>query len=489
MEPAADFSNIKCWRNAAVGSVGFITNNPKFISYAMADTTSLVPQIKKDFNSEGFSVDLSPNYQFYALVPLTLLAQAAQNNGYPVYLLPLKKMFETPLAMANSRLLLPAFNDSKPIYLGSERYLYEWAFAQFGNPAFVEVLSNPDRGSFKNIGPIFTGWGLLYGKDSLPKASLRSTASRNFIGTGVAVLSKSEKKENLTAYLKYADQNRPCGHCQSAQLEFAMIKGGEHISIIPGNVNYASPLSFGWYKSSISHNTIVRNQKDQQKSAAGKILAFGKEGGVDYAITESTTAYDHIRFVRTLAVLNENLLLVVDEFRSTQKNTDPLFDIAYHQAGKWMDSTMSEPWQAPNIKGYKYLTHTSVNKDRHSFALYTILASGRKVTISGAANKPMDIITGYGKAFMGKDVPTSIFRIKNNDAILAYCISTDGQIMKVGFGPAIDKGSDSTIFSYSVQVRLENEKGIRTNVWINPDKEQILGKKNLTDKYFFVEHL
>ena len=89
----ADTSNIQCWRNTAIGMVGFFLQDDKLIQMAMGDGTGFAVQLKYGFNADGITNDLSPNYQFFALHPLCLLAQAAINNNYPIDISSMQKMF------------------------------------------------------------------------------------------------------------------------------------------------------------------------------------------------------------------------------------------------------------------------------------------------------------------------------------------------------------------------------------------------------------
>jgi hypothetical protein len=122
----------------------------------------------------------------------------------------------------------------------------------------------------------------------------------------------------------------------------AIIKGTEHIAIVPGNMSYASSLSGGWYQTSVAHNTLLRNQRSQSRSS-GTCLAFGEENNTPYAIAETKGIYDGVRFVRCVSLIDSNLVLVVDCIKSTKNKTDT-FDIAYHQAGVWGNFAKGKPF-------------------------------------------------------------------------------------------------------------------------------------------------
>lgn len=479
----ADITNIQCWRNAAIGSVGFLLNNKELITLAMEEPTGFSAQIREGFNSEGITKDLSPGYQFFALHPLAILAQAALNHEYKVNIAPMQSMFSTPIAMSNSKLMLPPFNDSRPIALQEEAYLYEWASSKFHNPSFDEVLMNPKRDFlFVERGYQYTGWNLLFGYPYFKGKTFHSIESKNFDSSGVALLSKGKGDENLSCYIKYTNQIRNLRHFHNAQLDMAIIKGDEYVSIIPGNVNYSSPLSDGWYRSSLAHNTLLYNENQQNRSSA-KCIGFGKTNGIDYVITGSANLYYHkVGFVRTLAILNENTVLVIDQFRGT-KNEPALFDVSYHQAGIWENHLSGETFTPPTSLGYSYIMNATINRNQNEFTLRTKLKSGRIVSTIGVASIPFDVVTGYGEPFMNSKVPVTLLRIKtkNIEAVtVAYCISLDGKTKKISLEP----NTNINIKSFLARLQLEDENGIKTKITVNSDK-QIITENGVTNNKLF----
>lgn len=485
MKRRPDITNIQCWRNTAIGCVGFLLGNERLIRWAMEDSTGFQAQIKEGFNSDGITKDLSPGYQFFTLHPLVLLAQSAINSGYPVDITPMQKMFKTPILMSNSKLMLPAFNDSKPIMLGDQAYLYEWASTKFDDPSFNEVLINSGTFTSFEIGYHFTGWNLLFGSRYLKKPSLHSSESRKFDSSGVAVLSKGKGDANLSSYVKFTNQTKNLRHFHKAQLDMAIIKGNEHIAVIPGNVNYASPFSDGWYRSGVAHNTLIFNEKEQRRSS-GKCLAFGSTKGIDYVITSTANLYIHsAAFVRTLAMLDENTVVVIDQFRAA-KPEPAMFDLFYHQAGSFENRRPGEPWKAPDSIGYRYLDNTLVNRQQKDFYVETKLESGRIVTTSGICSVEGDIITGYGQPFLGKSVPFNMYRVKTKSTetvTVAYCISTQGKKMKLKM---INIENNNNPESFVSKLLLTNEKGTHITIIINPYNETLPEAANNNNTAFDV---
>jgi oligo-alginate lyase len=468
-----DVSNIQCWRNAATGMVGFLLQDYKLIQLAMEDTTGFAVQIKKGFNADGFTNDLSPNYQFFALHPLCLLAQAALNNNYKIDIGPMHKMFATPIAMSNPKLMLPAFNDSRPVIISEEAFLYEWAYSKFKDSTFGEVLFTAKRNYFAiESGYKFTAWNLLFGDPIIVKPVPHIIETKNFDSSGVVLLTKGNDTANLSCHIKYTNQTKNLRHFHNAQLDFSIIKGSEYVAVIPGNLNYATPLSDGWYRSSVAHNTLIFNQK-QQRRASAKLLGFGNTNGIDFAVTNSTNIYVHdATFVRSVALLNENTILVVDQFRAAQPQPAN-FDIFYHQAGIFEKRTDGISWIPPDSIGYKYLMNTTEVSQKRNFSFATKLASNRIVKTAVVSSVPTDFITGYGKPFMKKNVPAVIYRVKTEGTevvTIAYIIAVNGKSIKINLEPNtnVDKKS------FLATLQLEFDNGKKSKVVINPYKEKVV---------------
>jgi hypothetical protein len=482
-ERSADTTNIQCWRNASTGMVGFLLKNDKLIQEAMDVKTGFAAQLKYGFNADGFSTDLSPNYQFFALHPLCLLAQAAINNNYKVDIAPMHKMFTTPIAMSNPKLMLPPFNDSRPVVVGEEEFLYEWAGTQFKDSTFNEVLfSNKLRYRFVESGYKFTGWNLLFGSPYVMYPYPHKIESKNFDSSGIVLLTRGKDTANLSCYVKYTNQTKNLRHFHNAQLDMAIIKGGDYITVMPGNLNYASPLSDGWYRSSVAHNTLVLNQKNQRRASA-KCLGFGNTNGIDYVVTASTNIYVHdATFVRSVAMIDENTVLVIDQFRTAQPQP-AIFDLCYHQAGVFINSAEGVAWAAPDTIGYKYLTNATINKQLNNFGFSTRLKTGRVVNTQFATSTPADFVTAYGKPFMKENVPMAMARIKTDSVgviTVAYCIVVDGKTTNIKVAPNTNPNKKS----YVANLEIQYAEGKKMNVLVNPYKEAVLANNKTTNEVF-----
>jgi hypothetical protein len=382
----------------------------------------------KQFNQEGYVRELSPNYQLFALHPITSLAIAARNAGYPLDMAALKKLYEFPIKLSNAAGLIPAFNDSRPINLADFQYMYEWAYAEYGSPEFASVLRLKERGQFNNKNVSYNGWGFLYGKDSLNSGQPVKQNSEFLPKSGIARLSIGEGNQALSLFTKFSDQRKKNVHYHNAQLEFGIIKGQDHVSVVPGNINYASPLSNGWYRSSLAHNTLIIDEKDQNRSK-GAVTDYNLVCSTPYIVMETNDLYDSVQFIRTAVLVDENTVVILDEFKANLK--DSVLDIAYHQAGKWDKRGKGAKWAPAPKTGYQYISDAKMVKGNHEVTFSTATPNNQKYAVTATSMSGFDFITGYGPEFMNQPVPTAIFRFHEKNGIIAYCISTKGEFVKV----------------------------------------------------------
>ncbi len=494
LKPAADIiasskseiSNIQCWKNTAIGLIGLVTNDKKYIDYALLNKNyGINAQIAKGFSKDGYSIDMSPSYHFYALNALVVLANAAKNAGFNIDINVLEPLFSMPVELATSSLTIPAFNDSKIIGLRGESFLYEWAYKTFGNKEYLPIISKLGREKFQNIGPTYTGWFLLFGIDSLPSNSYTLKGSKNFSETGLLKLSSGFGSKNVTAFIKYNDQRTSRGHFHHAQMDFSIFKGTEQVAVISGNNSYASPLANDWYRNSIAHNTLTVNQNQQSPSSA-TCLGFGTTKSINYTVLSSTNMYDSIRFFRTIAIIDSNTIAVIDQISSLDKKENT-FDITYHQEGVWKQTLKDTLWGGSSATGYDLIKDAFIADYVSQCNLSTTLRSGMEAVVSAISDKKITVITGYGAPFMNKDVPVVIYRTYGKSTVLAYCISLDGNKRDLVVEPLLNSSNQLLNLSESLKLSITSKIGKKSSIIVNPLKNNIKDKKNSEVTVFDVE--
>ena len=410
--------NIQCHHNSAIGLVGFLLSDKALIEQAIRDPQQgYWAQVNHGILGDGLWKEGSGGYHFYTISGLWPLAEAARHCGEDLYTAKLASMFDGPLALAMPDFVLPNFNDSGLVPLRVQADLYELALARFANPSYARVVAESDR----------RGWlAMLVGVLQLPaRSEIPSSASRNLTSSGYAILSQGTGVNATWLGLKYGPHGGGHGHPDKNQ--FTLYARGEIIAPDAGTHAYGSPLHAAWDKTTLAHNTLVVDGASQVP-ATGKCLAFGREGGVDFAMTDAGAAYPGVRHVRTMALVNSNLVVIVDQVRCDQTR---LLDPAYHQAGTWLDLPPGSAWTAPTTAGYRQLRDTQTRSlPREGLTLRTQIRPGWQSAMVLAGGEGTEVITGTGLLKTTEDrVPMVIQRRQSAATAFVWALSLDGSLL------------------------------------------------------------
>jgi len=403
--------NIQCWKNSAVGLTGLLLGDTALIQAAIDDPDrGYRVQMSKGVQSDGVWHEGAWGYHFYTLSAVWPLAEAARNCGINLFGEPLKKMFEAPIQLAMPNLMLPAFNDSTEV--DAHNSLYELAFARYHDPIDLAGLAGQSRNS---------DYAMWFGVDSLPSEAAPALGSRNATGSGYAILQRGNGVQATWLCLKYGPHGG--GHGHPDKNNFVLYSRGQVLFPDPGSRPYGSPLHGEWNRVTLAHNTLVVDEKSQ-RPATGKVLAFGSDHGVDYAMTDAGDIYDGVRFVRTAVLLNENLVLFVDQVQADKPHT---FDLAIHYTGKWTKPAGGEKVQLPGTQGYQHLQDVGALTTRDGA---TLLLDNAAIVLAGNEKTQVITATGIGQSTEDR-VPVAIFRRMSLQATYAWAASLDGTPVKL----------------------------------------------------------
>jgi hypothetical protein len=235
------------------------------------------------------------------------------------------------------------------------------------------------------------------------------------------------------------------------------------LALDPGITRYGVPLHSGWYKTTLAHNTLVVDEANQ-KPAEGKCLAFGDEGGVEFVVAEAGDIYDGVRFVRSIALLDENVVVVIDQVRC---GGERLLDVALHLRGQWVNLPDGSRWTPPNKDGYRYLREATVRRLEREAVIHVRPKEGWQIATALLTDAPADLITALGIGNHAEDlVPMLMVRRRASALTLVWGIGLDGQPIALSWRPVRAEPPDAMVAA--VEVRLPNGK-VCTFV-ANPDR-------------------
>jgi|GEM_PF-251303 len=306
-------SNWQSWHNAAIGAVGFILRDAGLVYDAIEGESGFKFQMDHSVQADGFWYEGAWGYHFYALDPLLYLAEVAYKNGMDLYCGQLKKMFDAPLMFMMPDFTLPAFNDSDQISVLGYASRYELAYARYQDPTYKQILSKANR---------TTEEALLYGEPLTSSDDFGRLPSSNFPISGFSMLRVAD---NYVA-LDYGPHGDFHGHFD--KLGFINYGLGSVWGVDPGAIAYGVPLYTSWYKQTVSHNTVVVDERSQQETT-GELRHFFATPLFALAQADADGANPGTKFSRLLAQ-TDNYLLFFDNLNS---DADRQYDWVYHSYG------------------------------------------------------------------------------------------------------------------------------------------------------------
>ena len=437
--------NIQCWRNSAIGLVGFLVGDKELIEFAISNPgTGFVSQMEKGVSPDGCWFEGAWGYHFYTMSATWPLTEAARNCGIDLYCPEFKRMFEAPLKFTMPIMALPAFNDSGQSSLAGGTPLCEIAYARYKDPIFLELLTRSNRRN---------DFALCVGETQLPEAGKREWKSANYPKSGYAILARGEGENATWLAMKYGPHGG--GHGHPDKLNFVLCAKGQVVGYDPGTTKYGLPLQKEWHKTTIAHNTLTVDE-ESQKPAEGRCIAFGNEKGVDYVVCEAGDIYDGVRYTRTTAMLDENLMVFIDQVKSDKEH---VYDLAYHQRGKWGKLDGSK-LTLPDKKGYMHLQDAISWRADSGTALQCDVTEDFPAVIQLAAGEPTQTIaaTGVGSNMQDR-VPAVVFRRRTKETAFVWSVSLDGKPVKI----------ERVKSEAGVEVDVTSAAGKKWTLVVNPD--------------------
>jgi len=452
--------NIQNWRNSAIGLVGFLVDEKELIRYAIDNPdTGFRSQMLKGVTADGQWWEGAWGYHFYTMSAIWGLTEAARNCGIDLYVPQYKKMFDAPLRFMMPNMRLPAFNDSGEVGLSGGIGLYELAYARYKDPMCLDLLSKDSRAN---------DYALWYGVPTLPGAPSQEPKSTNYTRSGYAILTKGKGADATWLCMKYGPHGG--GHGHPDKLSFVLYSKGHVLGLDPGTCRYGLPIRMDWYVTTLAHNTLTVDSQSQ-KPAEGRPIAFGSDGGIDYAVCDAGPIAGGVRFVRTAALVDENLVVFVDQISSDTQHT---YDITYHEPGDWTDLPSGDPWAVPDSRGYKCLANATTRTTDAGLTLTAKAADDLTAAIGLAPGPKTEIITATGVgANVADRVPVLIYRRSARSTAFVWYVSLTGKPVQLRHVPIIDDSSKALEPATGCAVAMTQADGRERIVVANPEKRRV----------------
>jgi hypothetical protein len=404
--------NIQCHRNSAVGLVGLLLGDQQLIDDAIDSPHGYRVNMAQGIQPDGMWYEGSWGYHFYTILGTWPLVEAARNCGIDLYGPEFQRLFDAPLNLATPNFRLPAFNDSGEVVVDRQDELYELAYARYHTPTYAAILA-----ASKREGKM----ALWFGVRTLGAGGRARLGSRNAESSGYAILQQGDGQQATWLCLKYGPHGGGHGHFDKNH--FVLYAGGETVMPDTGTHSYGSSLHRDWDKESFAHNTLVVDQATQAKST-GKCLCFGQAEGVDYAMTDAGPIYEGAQFVRTVAMIQPDLVVLVDQVKADRLRT---LDLVCHHHGTWEDLPAGKAFALPDAPGYKCVRDATTRSGDAGVSLTVKLDRDRVSQIVLAGNGPTEVITGTGVGSTTEHrVPVAVFRRVAKETVYVWAVSLKG---------------------------------------------------------------
>lgn len=327
-------NNIPCWINSAVALVGFFTQNDALLNSAFEAPLGLYDQIRQGVTSSYFWFEGSIHYNCFTLEAFLnqLLFARIYHKTLPEDIEnTLYQMVLAPCRMAFSNGVLPNPNDGWPnLSLKTYSYLYEMAARIFDSSEIRTILwhiyhSGLTRVSVPMSSPIYAGdyclEYLLFSEEAdMGEEAAFWDSSYNFEASNYALL----RNKNCEVFLKYGHCTDSHAHPDKMNLEVSAF--GKSVSRDLSNCGYAAKLCNEFYRTSVSHNTVVIDGISHTGTEKGSCLKYNDKQNY---IQVSVPAYGDVTFLREIQMLDNGFL---DHFRVSGQHEHTI-DWIFHVEG------------------------------------------------------------------------------------------------------------------------------------------------------------
>jgi hypothetical protein len=304
--------NFACWHNAAIGTVGLALGRDDLAQSAISGPFGFDAQLAAGVLGDGLWFEGSLSYHFYTVAACLALARATLHTSYDLRDRPiLAAMLRAPILCAFPDGTLPATNDCW--YFASlladcchgappAAALYELGYAWYRDPRFGQALRSA-YGDFDVPGTreVPGTWrprlsrdsleALLYGVEELPMRGLDALGSVHLPDSGYAILrsgrrGRADARTGRYILLKYGPHGG--GHGHPDKLSTILYAHSCRLAPDLGTPGYGLELYQGWYRQTVSHNTVTLDGRSQP-SATGQIVRYDADGPLQVA--DATVAW------------------------------------------------------------------------------------------------------------------------------------------------------------------------------------------------------
>ena len=397
-------NNHQTWFNAAYMKVGVAIGDEELVRGSMTGSHGLEWQLRHSVTQDGLWYEGTMDYHIYALCALMQHLDAARRVGWTLAAdKRLKSMWTGPLQLAWPNGAIPAVHDSNPSNINRLKAPNAWAAKYFDDPIFAEPA----------------------GPSKQKQAAAARLPSVVLKGVGMAILRRGPGKGTVSAMIDYGIHGGHHGHPDKLNLMLYAL--GRELMPDPGRISYSVPEWKSWCRTTVAHNTVVINEKDQEPDN-GELLFFEETKDYTVCVAGSAKAYPG-RKPRRAVLLHERFLVDLFSVRAKRK---AVIDLAAHCRGKLKTKLAMTPAPAKVFggkNGYQHLEGVKRAKSARPVVFDFAVDNRRFVRLHCLGKDRERLLTAVGiGTSLHEKVPVLIRRRRAKSTLFAavYDLSGDG---------------------------------------------------------------
>ena len=276
--------NIRCWNNCAIGLMGLFFHDKEMIDFTFDGPFNIRKQIREGVTSDGFWYEGSIHYNFFTLegiTPLILFSELYNFDFGKEEKEKVKHMFINAYHYAFDNQYFPNPNDGWPsINLKTYSYIYHMAAKIFGEDSEIgNLLKNIEnsplpRTTLPLSKPYYIDNEIAYERlllntdFDLNRYTEVVHETKNFPNSNFAIL----RAGGMNAFVKYG-LNGP-SHAHPDLINLEIMYKNYRISRDLSNPGYVARLCNEWHKTSLAHNTVIRNGENVLSRNPGNTIEY-----------------------------------------------------------------------------------------------------------------------------------------------------------------------------------------------------------------------
>ncbi len=348
-------SNIQGWVSSAIGAIGFFLGDEDMIDRSINGSVGYEFLLENMFDLDGFSVEGSTSYHYYAVRPLLYLTRIADRNGRPLWDERIQRTLITPLHLVHPDGRFPRLNDAGENHLRNHAEIYELGNGLSSEPMFDRVLTEIYR---KQGNRRTNHLALFAGNDFDDTHALDGLGDPpESLGMEIAVGAQSELRYRLLI------DRAPHGGYHGHDDKLNVILYAQARELIPdfGMGGFVDKLFSGWLRRTIAHNTVLVGAYGQNSGNDVLSPLLFRSTVFPFFQVFSVEAPDRVYPGRTqvqrtvMKVQNEYVIV----FDSVAETSEPI-DVAWHAYGRFAppenvrETDLLDQWKS-SINGYQFL--------------------------------------------------------------------------------------------------------------------------------------